>query len=71
MTTDTSAVSTSPLADERTIRAFELLVVNQVPPATVAGQLEMSTADVYRAKNRVADRLRTIIDALDRAYRDE
>jgi RNA polymerase sigma-70 factor (ECF subfamily) len=56
--------------DEKTIRAFELLVVNQVAPASVAEQLDMSTADVYRAKNRVADRLRTIIDGLDAAYED-
>jgi len=58
-------------SEDKTIRAFELLVLNQTPPATVADQLQMTTQDVYRAKNRIAQRLQSIVDRLEAAYDDQ
>lgn len=57
--------------DEHTLRAFELLVERQMPPKSVAEELHMSIDDVYRAKSRVAQRLRAIIDELTALYTDD
>ena len=54
--------------DEHTLRAFELLLERQMPPKLVAEELGMSVDDVYRAKSRVAQRLRAIIEDLQRLY---
>ncbi len=56
--------------NDKTIRAFELLVFNQLTPADVARQLQITPQDVYRAKNRVAQRLQEILDQLEQAYDD-
>ncbi len=56
--------------DEHTLRAFELLMERQMPPKVVAEELGMSIEDVYRAKSRVAQRLRTIIEELQQLYTD-
>ncbi|MFP8879425.1 MAG: sigma-70 family RNA polymerase sigma factor [Myxococcota bacterium] len=56
---------------DRTIKAFEMLVLNQMPVATVAEQLEMSDQEVYLAKSRTAKRLRTIIERLDKVFDEE
>jgi RNA polymerase sigma-70 factor (ECF subfamily) len=53
---------------EKTVRAFEMLVVGQVPVAQVADTLEMSAHDVYLAKGRVAQRLRDILADIELAY---
>ncbi len=53
---------------DATIRAFELLVLNQTPVKVVADQLDMSDHDVYLAKSRVAQRLRTIVARLESAF---
>ena len=56
---------------DRVIRAFELFVINQVPAAEVAAQLDMQAQDVYLAKSRVAQRLRDILRKLEDAFEDE
>ena len=56
---------------DRTIKAFEMVAMNQVPVATVAEELEMSDQEVYLAKSRTAKRLRTIIERLDKVYDEE
>lgn len=55
-------------ATERTIRAFELLTLGNVPAATVAQELGMATAEVYRIKHRMTERLREIVAELAAAY---
>jgi RNA polymerase sigma-70 factor, ECF subfamily len=46
---------------ERTIHAFELLVLRRVPTRAVAQELGMSEHDVYLAKGRIARRLKSMI----------
>jgi len=58
-------------ANDRTIAAFEMLTLQQMPVAAVAEALSVSTHDVYLAKSRMASRLREIVDRLDRAYEGE
>lgn len=53
---------------ERTLRAFEALCVHRLPPAVVAEELGMTVGDVYLAKCRVAQRLRTIVARLESEY---
>ena len=55
---------------EKTIQAFELLVVNGTPVEAVAMQLHMTAQDVYLAKSRVAQRLRQILNDLANAYEE-
>ena len=50
---------------DTTIRAFECLVLNRMPPSAVASELGISTHDVYLAKSRITQRLREIIVAID------
>jgi RNA polymerase sigma-70 factor (ECF subfamily) len=54
--------------DERTIRAFELVVAHGRQPAQVAEELGITTHDVYLAKSRVAQRLREIVQRLESVY---
>ena len=51
--------------EETTWQAFWLTAVDQRPPASVAEQLEMSSAAVYMAKSRVLRRLREELEGLD------
>ena len=53
---------------ERTIRAFELIAIEQQPAERVAESLGITTAEVYRIKNRVTTRLRQIVEQLTAAY---
>jgi RNA polymerase sigma factor (sigma-70 family) len=53
---------------ERTVEAFEMLVLRSMRPEDVADALGISRHDVYVAKNRVADRLRTILAELETVY---
>lgn len=53
--------------DERTINAFERVVLLEEPPAEVARAMEMSVNAVYIAKNRCLSRLRDIIADLSEA----
>ncbi|MCA9296136.1 MAG: sigma-70 family RNA polymerase sigma factor [Phycisphaerales bacterium] len=54
--------------NDRTIRAFELHVVRQMPVKAVAEELGITEHDVYQAKSRIASQLRDIIADLDKAY---
>lgn len=54
--------------DERTIRAFELVAAHGRSPQQVAAELGMSVHDVYLAKSRVAQRLREIVERLEKLY---
>ena len=51
-----------------TIRAFELNVLREVPAAEVADTLGISRHEVYLAKNRIADRLKTILARIETIY---
>lgn len=55
---------------EKTIQAFELYVLHQNSPDSVAAELGMTVADVYMAKNRVAERLHEIIKRLEEVFDD-
>jgi RNA polymerase sigma factor (sigma-70 family) len=55
---------------EKTIRAFEMLAVNQMPAAAVAEELEVDIQEVYLAKSRVAQKLRSILERLESAYQE-
>ena len=57
--------------DEHTFRAFTLLVERQMPPKLVAEELGMSIEDVYRAKSRVAQRLRAIVQEFEALYSED
>lgn len=61
--------SGSKLAD-KTIRAFERMVLDEQPAAAVALELDMTLADTYAAKSRVYDRLRAIVTRLKTDYQD-
>lgn len=56
--------------NEKTIRAFELFAIHQRPAASVAAELDLTPQDVYMAKNRVAARLRDILERLERLFDD-
>ncbi len=62
---------TTTKTNEKTIRAFELLVQGGCPPQVVAEDLGMSIEDVYRAKSRVAQSLREIVSRLEAEYDGE
>jgi len=47
--------------NERTIEAFERVVLRHEPVEQVAAQLGLSPQEIYNAKNRVVDRLREIV----------
>lgn len=53
---------------DRALQAFQQFVVEQRAAADVAAALDMSTADVYVAKNRIANRLRAIVQQLEAQY---
>ena len=57
-------------AHDKTIQAFELVVVNRVPAPAVAKELGMTTHDVYLAKGRIAHMLRGILRSIDAAFDD-
>lgn len=56
---------------EPTVRAFELFAVRGVAAEEVARECGMTVAEVYTAKNRVAGRLRKIIEDLTAAWRED
>lgn len=53
---------------DRTLAAFQGFVLEQRPAADVARELSITPADVYVAKNRVANRLREIVQRLSAEY---
>lgn len=56
--------------DEKTIRAFERVAIDNVPAASVATELCMTVEDVYQSKRRVSVRLREVIARLEALYED-
>ena len=54
--------------EERTIRTFELLALEEKSPADIAKMLGITRNEVYIAKHRCLSRLRDILDALRQAY---
>ena len=55
----------------KTVRALEMVALQQMPPAQVASELEMNENDVYLAKSRVASRLREIVAGLESIYDED
>lgn len=62
--------NTTKIAD-KTVRAFEMVALQQQPVAQVAVELEISENDVYLAKSRVAAKLREIVAALESLYDED
>ena len=54
--------------DERTILAFERLMLDDRRPADVASEMSITLNEVYLAKHRCLKRLRDIVGRLERAY---
>ena len=61
---------TTSRTDPRTIEMFELLMVHGLTTQAVAEQMEVTDHDVYLAKSRVAQRLRTIVERIEAEYDD-
>lgn len=59
---------TTTRTDERTIHAFERLILDDRAPADVASELSITLNEVYLAKHRCLKRLRKIIERLEEAY---
>lgn len=57
--------------DPRSLRAFELVGLREVPPAEAARELGMSIEGIYSAKYRIAQRLRERIERLTAFYRED
>lgn len=51
--------------DEATVRAFEMLALEQRPVEAVAAELGMSRDSVYAAKYRAMERLRQLLERLE------
>ena len=49
---------------------FELLMVHGLTTQAVAEQMSVTDHDVYLAKSRVAQRLRTIVERIEAEYDD-
>lgn len=58
-------------ASDKTVKAFELFAVRQMPADEIAAELGMSRHDVYLAKSRMAGRLREIIARLESVYDED
>lgn len=54
-----------------TLAAFELVAIQNVPAAQAAEQLGLTTQEVYLAKSRCLERIRTLIERLQTAYDDD
>jgi RNA polymerase sigma-70 factor (ECF subfamily) len=54
--------------DEQTIRAFEMVAIEQQSASTVAESLDMSIDSVYAAKHRCLTQIRGFIQELNEAY---
>jgi len=53
---------------ETTLAAFELVAIRGVPAAEAASALNLSTQEVYLAKSRCMERIRTLIQRLESAF---
>lgn len=63
-----SILRTGTRMDERTILAFDLCAIRNVPPEAAAEQCGMTVAEVYVAKNRAIRKLREIIAQLTQEF---
>jgi RNA polymerase sigma factor (sigma-70 family) len=54
--------------NERTIEAFERVVLKQEPVESVAAELELTPQEIYNAKNRVVERLREIVKRYEATF---
>ena len=54
--------------EEKTLRAFAMLIIDKRPAAEVAAELDMTAQAVYLAKHRCTQRLREIVGTLREAY---
>ncbi|MGP1346922.1 MAG: RNA polymerase sigma factor [Phycisphaerales bacterium] len=54
-----------------TIEAFELNAIRGMGAEQIAERLQMSVHDVYMAKHRVTERLRTVLEQIEREHGDE
>jgi len=54
--------------DAKTVRAFELIVIEKTPAGDVAEMLGMSLDSIYAAKHRCTRELRRIVAGLEKAY---
>lgn len=53
--------------NEKTIDAFERVVLRQEPVDSVSSELGLTPQEIYNAKNRVVERLRTIVRRYEEA----
>lgn len=51
-----------------TLAAFEMTAIQNIPAAEAAKQLGLSAQEVYLAKSRCLERIRSIIEELERVY---
>lgn len=56
---------------KKTLRAFELFALQELPVERVAAECGMSTDEVYRIKYRITNQLRLIVKRLTDAYAEE
>jgi len=56
--------------NERTIEAFERVVLRQEPVEAVAAEMGLSAQEIYNAKNRVIERLREIVKRYEEDMRE-
>ena len=56
---------------DKTVRAFEMVALQQRPVIDVAAELEISENDVYLAKSRVATKLKEIVASLESLYDED
>ncbi len=56
---------------DKTVRAFEMVALQQLPPSHVAQELGINENDVYLAKSRVASKLREIVAGLESIYDED
>ncbi|MAT80548.1 MAG: hypothetical protein CMJ29_02750 [Phycisphaerae bacterium] len=56
---------------DKTVRAFEMVALQQRSVVDVAAELEISENDVYLAKSRVASKLKEIVASLESLYDED
>lgn len=57
--------------EPRNLSAFELVAIRGVPASEAAASLGMSSQEVYLAKSRCLERIRTIIQEIEAAYEQD
>lgn len=61
----------SPKTAERTIRAFEMVVLRGVPAQAAAEACGMSVDEVYVAKSRLSSKLRALVEEITAAFEND